>query len=149
MNFRNRNVRGRRASGLASSESTKTRARSRTDASSSHFKGSAAPTAVMWSCVAGLLVQHGPEHLVRSQSRRVRKYGKTVAAVGSSAENADIHVINLEGDFVDSRPPASIRHRSSARPAAGNDDGFVEGLSIFLLADRIHRPKFRQQRVDQ
>jgi hypothetical protein len=33
--------------------------------------------------------------------------------------------------------------------AAGNDDGFVEGLPIFLLADRIHRPKFRQQRVDQ
>jgi hypothetical protein len=55
----------------------------------------------------------------------------------------------LEGDFVDPRPPASIRHRSSARPAAGNDDGFVEGLPIFLLADRIHRPKFRQQRVDQ
>ncbi len=46
-------------------------------------------------------------------------------------------------------PPASIRHRSFARPAAGNDDGFVEGSPIFLLADRIHRPKFRQQVVDQ
>ena len=55
---------------------------------------------------------------------------------------------NVRG-VVDPRPPASIRHRSSARPAAGNDDGFVEGLPIFLLADRIHRPKFRQQRVDQ
>jgi hypothetical protein len=37
-------------------------------------------------------------------------------------------------------PPVSIRHRSSGRPAAGNDDGFAESSPIFLLADRIHRP---------
>ena len=37
-------------------------------------------------------------------------------------------------------PPVSIRHRSSARPAAGHDDGFSERSTIFLLADRIHRP---------
>ena len=35
-------------------------------------------------------------------------------------------------------PPVSIRHRSSGRPAAGNDDGFAERSPIFLLPDRIH-----------
>ncbi len=48
-----------------------------------------------------------------------------------------------------SLPPVSIRHRSSGRPAAGNDDGFAERSPIFLLADRIHRPQLRQQLVDQ
>jgi hypothetical protein len=41
------------------------------------------------------------------------------------------------------------RHRSSGRPAAGNDNGFSERSPIFLLADRIHRPQLRQQLVDQ
>ena len=55
----------------------------------------------------------------------------------------------LEGDFVDPLPPVSIRHRSSGRPAARNDDGFAERSPIFLLADRIHGPQLRQQLVDQ
>ena len=41
-------------------------------------------------------------------------------------------------------PPVSIRHRSSGRPAARNDDGFAERSPIFLLADRIHRPQLRE-----
>jgi hypothetical protein len=53
----------------------------------------------------------------------------------------------------DERPsPAasvSVRHRSSGRPAARNDDGFAQCSPIFLLADRIHRPHLRQQLVDQ
>jgi hypothetical protein len=49
-----------------------------------------------------------------------------------------------EGGFVDPLPPVSIRHRSSGRPAAGNDDGFAERLQIFLLADRMHRSQLRQ-----
>jgi len=40
----------------------------------------------------------------------------------------------------DPLPPVSIRHRSSGRPAAGNDDGFAERSPIYLRADRIHRP---------
>jgi hypothetical protein len=59
------------------------------------------------------------------------------------------YIAKLEGDFVDPLPPVSIRHRSSGRPAAGNDDGFAECSPIFLLADRIHRPQLRQQLVDQ
>jgi hypothetical protein len=55
----------------------------------------------------------------------------------------------LEGDLVDPLPPASIRHRSSGPPAAGDDDGFAQRSPIFLLADRIHRPQLRQQLVDQ
>ena len=55
----------------------------------------------------------------------------------------------LEGDFVDPLPPVSIRHRSSGRPAAGNDNGFTDRLLIFLLADRMHRLQLRQQLVDE
>jgi hypothetical protein len=39
------------------------------------------------------------------------------------------------------------RHESSV--GAGNYDGFAERLQIFLLADRMHRPQFRQQVVNQ
>jgi hypothetical protein len=58
---------------------------------------------------------------------------------------AELHLEDwdLDLDALLDLPPVSIRHRSSARPAAGNDDGFVEGLPIFLLADRIHRPQLR------
>ncbi len=80
-------------------------------------------------------------YVSRPQSRRWRR---AVAGREAPAEGT-VH----EGGLCRCLPPVSIRHRSSARPAAGNDDGFVEGLPIFLLADRIHRPKFRQQLVDQ
>ena len=46
----------------------------------------------------------------------------------------------LEGDSVDPYPRVSVRHRSSGRLAAGNDDGFAQRSPIFLLPYRIHRP---------
>jgi hypothetical protein len=50
----------------------------------------------------------------------------------------------IAGDSSDPCPPASMCHRLFARPASGDDDGFVESLPILLLANRIHRSKFRQ-----
>src|SRR5579864_882224 len=53
--------------------------------------------------LSGGLEEHGlevtqllgyQEHLIRGQSRRVREYRETVAAVWSRAENVDMHVIS-------------------------------------------------------
>jgi len=49
----------------------------------------------------------------------------------------------------ESDPGAISPSQSSGLLPAGNDDGIVERSLIFVLVDRLHRPQFRQQVVDQ
>jgi hypothetical protein len=72
----------------------------------------------------------------------MKAQGKPAVPLLSRSEQTNAFMVDLEleGDFVDPLPSVSIRHRSSGRPAAGNDDGFAERSPIFLLPDRIHRP---------
>ncbi len=91
---------------------------------------------------------------VGNQLRLAAAFGQVaehLAHGNASAPHTGLAKTNrgIDGYTAKMFPDASIRHRSSARPAAGNDDGFVERVAVFLLADRIHRPKFRQQRIDQ
>src|SRR5256885_2619126 len=83
---------------------------------------------------------------VKEQARRLRPPVSSSRA--GAVERAPILQIDQTGRGALSIP-SSIRHRSSGRPAAGNDDGFAERLQIFLLADRMHRLQLCQQLVDQ